>query len=212
MPLRVLIVDDHPVVRQGLAALIATSPEFQVAGTAATGPEAVAAARGLQPDLVLLDLILGQENGVQVLPRILAAAPATRVLVLTSYTDADLVEPALRAGAAGYLLKTAAADDVLDSMRRIAGGGRVLDPAAQSALRELSGDDLTPREREVLHLVAEGLTNAEIAERLTITVRTVKAHISNLLTKLQVTDRTQLAIYELHRRGRAGGGSPASPP
>jgi DNA-binding NarL/FixJ family response regulator len=207
MATRVLIVDDHPVVREGLAALIATSVELEVAGLAADGESAVALARSLEPDVVLLDLILGAENGVQVLPRIRTAAPRCRVVVLTSYTDGDLVEPALAAGADGYLLKTAAAEGVLDAIRLVMAGQQVMDPAATSALRELVGDDLSAREREVLHLVAEGLSNAEIAERLTITVRTVKAHISSLLAKLQVADRTQLAIHELNRRMRGGGTS-----
>jgi NarL family two-component system response regulator LiaR len=202
MTVTVLVVDDHGVVRQGLGALIATAPDLAVAGTAGSGEEAVRQAAALQPDVVLLDLILAGETGVQVLPRLKMAAPATRVLMLTSYTEGDLVEPALAAGADGYLLKTASAEGVLDAIRLVARGQQVMDPAATTALRELAGTDLSGREREVLHLVAEGLSNAEIAERLTITVRTVKAHISSLLQKLKLSDRTQLAIYALHQRMR----------
>ena len=204
MAVSVLVVDDHAVVRQGLAALIATQADLVVVGEAGTGPEAVRAAARLQPDVVLLDMMLPDQNGVGVTPQLKVAAPRCRVLLLTSYTEGDLVEPALAAGADGYLLKAASADGVLDAIRTVARGQQVLDPGAVQALRQLSGSDLSPREREVLNLVAEGLSNAEIAQRLTITVRTVKAHISSLLQKLSLADRTQLAIYALRQQIRSG--------
>lgn len=199
--IRVLIVDDHAVVREGLRALISTQPDLVVIGEAGSGDEAVQVARQARPDVVLLDLILPGANGVEVTPRLKTAVPDSRVLLLTSYGEGDLVEPALAAGADGYLLKTASAEAVLDAVRTVAHGQQVLDPGAIRAMQELKAGDLTPREQEVLHLVAEGLTNAEIADRLHITVRTVKAHVSSLLDKLQLADRTQLAIYALKRSG-----------
>jgi DNA-binding NarL/FixJ family response regulator len=199
--IRVLIVDDHAVVREGLRALISTQSDLMVVGEAGSGDEAVHVARQAQPHVVLLDLILPGTNGVEVTPRLKTAAPDCRVLLLTSYGEGDLVQPALAAGAHGYLLKTASAEAVLDAIRTVAHGQQVLDPGAIRAMRELQAEDLTPREQEVLHLVAEGLTNAEIADRLHITVRTVKAHVSSLLDKLCLADRTQLAIYALKRGG-----------
>lgn len=203
MAIRVLVVDDHAVVRQGLSALLQTAADMDVVGEAASAQEAVEAVRRTKPDVVLLDLVMPGEDGITVLPKLKTAHPAVRVLVLTSYVDADWVEPALAAGADGYLLKTSSADGVLEAVRATFAGQRVLDTAALSALREWKGEDLTPREREVLRLIAEGLSNVEIAARLTVTVRTVKAHVSSLLHKLNLADRTQLAIYALKRESRS---------
>ncbi len=200
MSVRIVLVDDHAVVRQGLAALIATDPRLQVVGEAASGEEAVPICHRLQPDVVLLDMIMPKMNGVAAAAAIKAAAPHTRVLLLTSYTEGDLVQPALAAGADGYLLKTASAEGVLQAVLAVAQGQQVLDAVAVEALRQPKVSDLSLREQEVLHLVAQGLSNAEIADRLTITVRTVKAHVSSLLQKLDLQDRTQLAIYALRRQ------------
>jgi DNA-binding NarL/FixJ family response regulator len=202
-PIRVLIVDDHAVVRDGLSLLLGSAADIEVVATAASAEEGIERARGLAPSLVLLDLIMPGMSGIEAIPPIKTALPDVRVLMLTSYVDGDLVAPALQAGADGYLLKTAAGDEVLDAVRAVAAGRRVIDPEADRASREADLQDLSVREREVLHLVAEGYSNAEIAERLSITVRTVKAHISSLLQKLHLSDRTQLAIHALKRSRRA---------
>ncbi len=198
--LRIVLVDDHAVVRQGLAALLATTADVEVVGEAASGEEAVPLCRSLKPDIALVDLIMSGMDGVSTTHAIKAASPATRVLLLTSYAEGDLVQPALAAGVDGYLLKTASAEGVVQAILSVARGQQVLDPVAVQALRDPGPDALSAREQEVLHLVAEGLSNADIAARLQITVRTVKAHISNLLQKLDLSDRTQLAIYALQRR------------
>ena len=184
MSIRIVLVDDHAVVRQGLAALIATHPRLEVVGEAASGEEAVPLCRRLVPDVVLLDMIMPKMNGVAAAAAIKAASPGSRVLLLTSYAEGDLVQPALAAGADGYLLKTASADGVLQAILAVAEGQQVLDAVAVEALRQPKVSDLSLREQEVLHLVAQGLSNAEIADRLAITVRTVKAHVSSLLQKL----------------------------
>ena len=201
-PIRVLIVDDHAVVRDGLSLLLQGAPGIDVVGTASSGEEGIARARALAPTLILLDLIMPGMSGLEALPPLKTALPDVRVLMLTSYVAGDLVGPAVQAGADGYLLKTASGDEVLDAVRAVASGRRVIDPEADRASRESDLEDLSMREREVLHLVAEGYTNAEMAERLSITVRTVKAHVSSLLQKLHLSDRTGLAIYALKRSRR----------
>lgn len=203
MSVRIVLVDDHAVVRQGLAALIATHPRLEVVGEAGSGEAAVPLCHSLQPDVVLLDMIMPKMNGVAATSAIKAAAPKSRVLLLTSYAEGDLVQPALAAGADGYLLKTASAEGVLQAILSVAEGQQVLDAVAVDALRQPKVSALSLREQEVLHLVAQGLSNAEIADRLAITVRTVKAHVSSLLQKLDLSDRTQLAIYALRRQSES---------
>ncbi|MCL6580758.1 MAG: response regulator transcription factor [Firmicutes bacterium] len=197
--IRVLIVDDHEIVRRGIRSYLATEEDFKVVGEASNGEEAVRMVQELRPDVVLMDLVMPGMDGVEATRRIMASNPQTCVVVLTSYTDDSRVLPALKAGARSYLLKDVAAEELGESLRRAHRGESVLHPvAAQRVLREMTapkGAEPTERELEVLLLVAQGLSNQEIGERLYITERTVKAHITSLLSKLGLSDRTQLAIY-----------------
>lgn len=198
MVVRVLIVDDHPVVREGLRAFLDLHEDVEVVGDASTTGEARAQIAGHQPDVVLLDMQLPDGNGLSLLPELVAMDPAPRVVVLTSFLDDDAVRRAVRGGASGYLLKHAAPDSILDGVRAAARGDMALDPAAARALANPRRDpleDLTRREREVLELIAKGRSNRAIAEELVIAEKTVKTHVSAILAKLGVTDRTQAAIF-----------------
>jgi len=208
-PIRLLVVDDHPVVRQGLRTFLETRPDFEVVAEAGDGETAIAEAARLQPDVILMDLVMPGVDGLEAIARIRAAQPAARVLVLTSFASADQVLPALRAGAAGYLLKDAAPTEVEAAIRTVHRGEGLLDPAvtatvlAEVAARPSTGtapadaafDALTPREREVLGLLGRGLTNAAIARELFVAEKTVKTHVSSILAKLRLADRTQAALY-----------------
>jgi DNA-binding NarL/FixJ family response regulator len=207
-PIRVLVVDDHGVVREGLRTFLLLQEGIEVVGEAADGREAVEAARTLDPDVVLMDLVMPVLDGVEAMRRIHERRPGTRVVVLTSFTDDDKLLAAVRAGAAGYLLKTAAPQEVVRAIRAAAAGDAVLDPsAAGRLLQALSGprepQPLTPREREVLALISRGLTNKRIAGELGVSEKTVKTHVGRILAKLGVTDRTQAALYAV-REGLAG--------
>jgi DNA-binding NarL/FixJ family response regulator len=198
--IRVLIADDHPVVRQGLRTYLELQPDIEVAGEAGGGIEAAAQAERLAPDVVLLDMVMPDGDGMEALRRIRAGAGSPRVLVLTSFPADDRVLDAMRAGAAGYLLKDAQPAELLAAIRSAHAGGAPLHPEAAARLvgelRRPAQDtpDLTPREREVLGLVAHGLANKAIAHRLSLSEKTVKAHVSAILRKLEVTDRTQAAL------------------
>jgi DNA-binding NarL/FixJ family response regulator len=211
-PVRLLVVDDHPVVRQGLRTFLETRPDFEVVGEAADGETAVAEAARLRPDVILMDLVMPGVDGLEAIHRIRAAEPRARILVLTSFASADQVLPALRAGAAGYLLKDAAPAEVEAAIRAVHRGEGLLDPAvtgtvlaevarpgAAAAARPPSSDpgihSLTPREREVLGLLGRGMTNAAIARELFVAEKTVKTHVSSILAKLRLADRTQAALY-----------------
>ena len=202
----VLIVDDHAVVRQGIRAFLATQPDIQVVGEAASGREAVRMVSELVPDVVLMDLVMPDMDGVEATRQIKRLSPRTQVIVLTSYHDDEHIFPAIRAGAISYLLKDVGADELADAVRKAARGEAVLHPrVAARVIQELHGlpereggspfADLTERELEVLRLIAEGLSNADIAERLVISEKTVKSHVSNILSKLHLADRTQAAVY-----------------
>jgi len=220
--IRVLIADDHAVVRQGLRTFLALQDDMEVVADAADGEEAVHAAREHAPDVVLMDLVMPNMDGVEAIRRIAAEHPGTRVIALTSFLDDDKVLPAVRAGAAGYLLKDVGPPELVRAIRTVHGGEALLHPAvAARVLEEVAapapapaaapppasapprGDPrLTPREREVLELMARGLANKRIAQELGIAEKTVKIHVSRILHKLGVADRTQAALYAV-REGLA---------
>ena len=198
--IRVLVVDDHGVVREGLRTFLLLQDGIEVVGEATDGSEAVAAAAQLEPDVVLMDLVMPVLDGVEAMRRIRESRPQTRVIVLTSFTDDDKLLAAVRAGAAGYLLKTAPPQEVVRAIRAAHAGDAVLDPSAAGRLLEaLAGprepQPLTPREREVLTLLSRGMTNKRIAGELGVSEKTVKTHVGRILSKLGVTDRTQAALY-----------------
>jgi NarL family two-component system response regulator LiaR len=201
--IRVLIADDHAVVRQGLRTFLDLQPDVEVAGEAADGEEAVEAARRLSPDVVLLDLAMPRLDGVAALPRLREAAPAARVIVLTSFGEDDRVFAALRAGAAGFLLKDVEPGELVRGIRTAHAGQAPLSPAVAARVveelahpgRRAGGDELTPRELEVLRLIAGGRSNKRIALELGVAEKTVKTHVSHVLAKLGLADRTQAALY-----------------
>jgi DNA-binding NarL/FixJ family response regulator len=204
--IRVLIADDHAVVRQGLRTFLELQDEIEVVGEAADGVEALELVERTEPDVALLDLVMPRLGGLEAIRRIREVAPATRVLVLTSFADDDTVLPAVRAGAAGYLLKDVQPPELVGAIRTVHAGEALLAPAVATMLVEqLAAEDgdggaereghLTPREREVLALLARGRPNKVIARDLGVSERTVKTHVSNILAKLNLTDRTQAAVY-----------------
>lgn len=204
-PISVLIVDDHAVVRRGIRALLEAEEGFVVLGDVGSGGEAVLLAADLAPDVVLMDLVMPEMDGVKATRLLKQRSPCSQVIVLTSYHEDEHIFPAIRAGALSYLLKSSTLDELVESIRKAARGEAVLHPhVAARLVQELRGTPqdlamlhatLSEREREVLRLIAEGRTNGEIAERLVISEKTVKSHVNNILSKLQVTDRTQAAVY-----------------
>jgi len=204
-PITVLIVDDHAVVRRGIRALLEAEGDFQVAGEAGSGGEAVLLAADLAPDVVLMDLVMPEMDGVVATRLVKQQSPCSQVIVLTSYHEDEHIYPAVRAGALSYLLKSVGLEELTEAIRKAARGEAVLHPhVAARLVQELHGASqetrllyaaLSEREREVLRLIADGLSNAQIAERLVISERTVKSHVNNILGKLQVADRTQAAIF-----------------
>ena len=209
--IRVLIVDDHAIVRQGIRALLATERDIQVIGEASNGAEAVEQAQTLCPDVILMDLVMSKMDGIEAIRRITARQSDVRILVLTSFAADDQVFPAIKAGALGYLLKDTGPQDLLHAIHQVRRGEPALEPSiALKVLAELAHppqkpptpDPLTGRELDVLRLVAEGRSNREIAELLVITEMTVRTHVSNILSKLHLASRTQAALYAL-REGLA---------
>jgi DNA-binding NarL/FixJ family response regulator len=198
---RVLIVDDHSLVRAGIALLLEHQDDMTPVGQAGTAAEAVAMARELRPDIVLLDVTLPGGSGLECLPELLGACPGVKVLMLSMHEDPSYVRAALSAGAAGYVLKDAAYEELVDAIRRVAAGQPYVAPALGAMLAVQAGvdadDDLSEREREVLALLARGYTNQEIASRLYVSVRTVESHRAHILTKLRLSTRADLVNYAL---------------
>lgn len=210
-PMRILIADDHVVVREGLGAIIAIQPDMRLVGEATDGVEAVQKVQALQPDVVLLDLVMPRQDGLTTIVEIKRISRKVRILVLTSFADDEKVFPAIKAGAMGYLLKDASMQQLLQAIRQVAQGQASLHPQiALKVMRELNQPPnlppteapLTDRELEALRLIARGLTNQEIAAELVISEFTVSRHVNNILHKLHVANRTQAALYAL-RKGLA---------
>jgi NarL family two-component system response regulator LiaR len=204
--IRLLIADDHPIVRRGLRTLLASEPDFELTGEAVDGIEAVLKARTLKPDVILLDMMMPRLDGIGAIQQIKQENPAARILVLTSFAEDDNVFPAIKAGALGYLLKDASPEQLLQAIRDVSNGKSSLDPTiALKLIRELNRpsalpptpDPLSEREMEVLKLIAKGHSNQEISQILVISDRTTGNHISNILSKLHLANRTQAALYAL---------------
>jgi NarL family two-component system response regulator LiaR len=225
--IRLFIVDDHAIVRDGIRSLLATEPDIEVVGEAEDGRDAVLKAQGLHPDVILMDLLMPEMDGIEAIRRIIARRPEARILVLTSFAAHDMVFPAIKAGAMGYLLKDTGSEELVRAIRQVYRGESSLNPkVARMLLEEVVGasraerptrdvgrqphlperpptvDPLTEREMEVLKLVAGGRSNREIADQLLIAEGTVRTHVSNILSKLHLASRTQATLYAL-REGLA---------
>jgi two-component system, NarL family, response regulator LiaR len=204
--IRILLADDHTVVRSGLSAVLAMQDDFKIVGEAADGEEALRLCESLKPDVVLMDLLMPKLDGVAATKAIKERWPQVQVIALTSFKEKEYVEGALKAGASGYLLKNVSADELVNSVRRAVAGQPSLSPeAAQVLIQKVNepaqpGLDMTGREKEILALMVEGLSNNKIAERLTINQSTVKFHVSNILGKLGVTSRTEAVAMAVKRR------------
>jgi DNA-binding NarL/FixJ family response regulator len=204
-PNTIILVDDHEVVRNGVRAYLETLPDFQVVGEAASGDDAIGLVSDLIPDLVLMDLIMPGLDGVETIRRIKKISPRTQVVVLTSFHEDVHIFPALKAGAISYILKDMKMDKLVDALHRAVQGEVTLHPrVAVRVLQNIRGEnlesepiftELTERELDVLKLIASGLPNSQIAEKLVISENTVKGHVSNILSKLHMADRTQVAVY-----------------
>ncbi len=200
--IKVLVVDDHEMVRRGLTAYLETENDITVVGEANDGSKAVEMVKTLMPDVILMDLIMENMGGIEATAQIKEMFPQIQIIILTSFIDEKLIFPALEAGALSYLLKTAKAEEIVYAIRSAVKEEAIIEPKVASQMltrmrapeRQLH-DELTPRELEVLRLIGNGKTNQEIADTLFIGIKTVKTHVSNILSKLQVEDRTQAAIY-----------------
>jgi NarL family two-component system response regulator LiaR len=214
--IRILIADDHAIVREGLRALIATEPDLELVGEASDGLQAVDKALALKPDIILLDMMMPRKDGLGAIEDIIKENPNARILVLTSFAEDDKVFPAIKAGALGYLLKDSSPQELLQAIHNVYQGEASLHPTiARKLMRELNQppslppttEPLTEREVDVLRLVAQGLSNDDIAEKLVVSERTVRTHVSHILDKLHLANRTQMALYAV-REGIAKLDSP----
>lgn len=200
--IKVLLVDDHEMVRLGVSTYLSIQPDIEVVGEASDGQEGVEKALSLRPDVILMDLVMDNMDGITATKEILAQWPQAKILIVTSYIDDEKVFPAIQAGASGYLLKTSSAQEIAEAVRKTIVGERVIEEEVSEKIQNQDYanqyflyEELTNREREVLDLISQGKSNQEIAEILFITLKTVKTHVSNILAKLGVEDRTQAAIY-----------------
>ncbi|MBE6171277.1 MAG: response regulator transcription factor [Enterococcus faecium] len=201
--IRVLLVDDHEMVRLGVSSYLSIQEDIEVIGEAEDGRKGYEKAMELRPDVILMDLVMEEMDGIESTKAILKDWPEAKIIIVTSFIDDEKVYPAIEAGATGYLLKTSTAHEIADAIRATQRGERVLEPEVTTKMMEkmsrrnepILHDDLTNRENEILMLISEGKSNQEIADELFITLKTVKTHVSNILAKLEVEDRTQAAIY-----------------
>lgn len=200
--INVLLIDDHEMVRLGVSSYLSIQKDIEVVGEAENGLIGYEKALNIRPDVILMDLVMEVMDGIESTKKILGEWPAAKILIVTSFIDDEKVYPAIQAGASGYLLKTSTAREIADAIRATQRGERVLEPEVTTKIvqqatkpRKELHEDLTKREQEVLLLISEGKSNQEIADQLFITLKTVKTHVSNILAKLEVEDRTQAAIY-----------------
>ncbi|WP_077603304.1 response regulator [Oceanobacillus sojae] len=203
--IRIVVIDDHDIVRKGIISFLQTEDDMEVVGQADSGFDGAELVLKKQPEVVLMDLIMENGNGIEATKKIMSAYPVCKVIILTSYYDNEQVIPALEAGAFSYLLKTSNAQEIADAVRKAAKDENVIEPkVAQKMMSRFRStvkkphEDLTERELEVLLCIGDGMTNQEISEKLYIGIKTVKTHVSNILSKLEVNDRTQAAVY-VHR-------------
>ena len=208
--IRVLIADDHPVVRQGLRTFLELQDDIEIVAEATDGGDAVAKVRELKPDVVLMDLVMPQLDGIEAIRQVREVSPTSKVIVLTSFDDREKVYLSVKAGAAGYLLKDADPQELAEAIRTVQRGDALLNPSIAAKLMQevaeggprAAGETLTARELEVLRHLARGMSNKEIAGALVLSEKTVKTHVSNILGKLQLADRTQAALFAV-REGLA---------
>ncbi|MFQ9626909.1 MAG: response regulator [Enterococcus avium] len=201
--IRVLLVDDHEMVRLGVSSYLSIQSDVEVVGEAENGEDGYEKAMALRPDVILMDLVMEVMDGIESTKKILKEWSEARILIVTSFIDDEKVYPAIEAGASGYLLKTSTAHEIANAIRKTYNGERVLEPEVTTKMmeqlsnrnRHVLHEELTNREQEILLLIAQGMSNQEIADELFITLKTVKTHVSNILAKLEVEDRTQAAIY-----------------
>ena len=201
--IRVLLVDDHEMVRLGVSSYLSIQEDIEVIGEAENGRQGYEKAMTLRPDVILMDLVMEEMDGIESTKAILKDWPEAKIIIVTSFIDDEKVYPAIEAGASGYLLKTSTAHEIANAIRKTYNGERVLEPEVTTKMmeqlsnrnRHVLHEELTNREQEILLLIAQGMSNQEIADELFITLKTVKTHVSNILAKLEVEDRTQAAIY-----------------